>query len=150
MSKRQKRTVGAVIKVPVDNYSIHAQILEEMDIVFFDTKSQKNITAESAVDFPVLFRIPANSDAILNGKWLKIGNAIIKDEFTKPIPRFIQDALNPNKFQIYHTGKIFQSSKDECIGLECCAVWAVNHIEDRIRDYYNGIPNIWLEQLKIK
>ena len=67
-----------------------------------------------------------------------------------PQPHFIQDALNPRSFSIDERGAFRPATKEECIGLECAAVWDPTHAEDRIRDHYLGRKNKWLESLKIK
>lgn len=38
----------------------------------------------------------------------------------------------------------------EVEGLERLAVWDPEHVEDRIRDHYNGVQNIWVESLRLK
>jgi hypothetical protein len=65
--------------------------------------------------------------------------------------QYIQDPLNSSHFELYNpnTGEISKCKKEECEGLECAAVWEAEHAKSRIRDYYNGVPNILFEQLKI-
>lgn len=150
MKKKQKRTIGSIVKVPVDDYFIYAQILDNTEMVFFDTKNLENENINQIVEFPVLFRVATNDNYILDGTWEKIGKSEIKKEFLQPVPYFIQDALNPDKFEIYLNGNIRPATKKECLELDRCAVWAVNHIEDRIRDHYNNKPNAWVEQMKLK
>ncbi len=141
MRKRQRRTIGSIVEIPVDGYRIHAQILPENDMVFFDTKEIVNLSVGEIVSSEVLFRISVNSDAILDGRWPKIGKFDLRKEFLNPVPRFIQDQLNKNKFEIYLGGNISPATRKDCEGLDRCAVWAVNHVEDRIKDYYNNVPN---------
>ncbi len=150
MNKRQRRTVGSIVSIPIENYRVHAQILADTDMVFFDTKHLTDESLTEYESFEVLFRLPVNSNAILDGRWVKVGKENIKDEFSKPVPRFIQDALNPEKFEIYIGGNIHPSTKNECKNLDRCAVWAVNHVEDRIRDHYNGVSNVWVEKMRLK
>ncbi|MFD2232105.1 Imm26 family immunity protein [Alkalimarinus sediminis] len=150
MSKKQRRTIGSIFKLPVDDYFVHGQILDDTEIVVFDTKGRKIEDPGEIVLQPILFRVSANSDAILDGHWLKIGKAKISKELSKPIPRYIQDALSPDKYEIYERGVTRKATRDECLGLECVAVWAVNHVTDRVRDHYNGVPNVWLQQCTLQ
>jgi len=53
-------------------------------------------------------------------------------------------------FQIYLAGHIRQASRAECEGLERCAVWEPEHVEDRLRDHFAGKPNVWVESLRLK
>jgi len=150
MSAKQRRTVGAVVKIPVDDYFVHAQILPEADMVFYNTKDKGDLAPDEVVSSKILFRAAVNHDAILDGRWMKTGKAPLSQEHTQPVRRFIQDALNPDRFEIYLGGEISPATREECVGLDRCAVWAVNHIEDRIRDHYNGVPNVCVEQLRLK
>jgi hypothetical protein len=102
------------------------------------------------INLSILFRVSANNDAIIDGRWLKFGKAELKQKFAQPVPRFIQDTLHPDKYEIYLGGDIRSSTKKECVELNRCAVWAVNHIEDRIRDHYRNVPNLWVEQMNLK
>jgi hypothetical protein len=56
------------------------------------------------------------------------------------------------KFRLYNpnTSEITVGAREDCVGLERAAVWEPEHIEDRLRDHFNGIKNIWEESLKIK
>ncbi len=119
-------------------------------MVFFDTKDKIDPSIEEILSSKVLFRVASNDDAILDGRWIKVGKYELKEEFTKPVPKFIQNALNKEKFEIYLGGEIRSATRTECEGLDRCAVWAVNHIEDRIRDHYNNQSNVWVEQMRLK
>ena len=58
---------------------------------------------------------------------------------------YIYDA-NTDTYSLYNnnTGEITPCNKEKASGLERASVWGENHIEDRIRDYYNNVPCIWL------
>lgn len=53
------------------------------------------------------------------------------EELEWPPPSYIYDQIG-GSYEIYHKGIIKPSSKEQCIGLECTAVWHTNHIIDRI------------------
>jgi hypothetical protein len=38
----------------------------------------------------------------------------------------------------------------ECVGLEVAAVWDPEHVEDRLRDHFDGRPNRWVESIRLK
>jgi hypothetical protein len=38
----------------------------------------------------------------------------------------------------------------ECVGLELAAVWAAEHIEERVRDHYQNRPNAHLAYMKLR
>ncbi|WP_370789238.1 MULTISPECIES: hypothetical protein [Bacteroides] len=64
----------------------------------------------------------------------------------------IQDALDETQFELYNpnTGEVTKATREECEGLETCAVWEAHAVEERIIDHYNGVPIFWVESMKIK
>ena len=61
----------------------------------------------------------------------------------------MQDVIT-KEFSIYHQGNILPATYEEIKNLECAAVWEPEHVEDRLRDYFSGVPNVWVEDLKPK
>ena len=150
-AKRQQRTVGAIVKIPLgDGWHTYAQILPEADCVVFDARTKKDLAVSEVVSRPVLFRVGVYRHAFTRGGWPKVGAAPLRDEFAKPVPKFMQDILQPTSFSIYLGGEIRPASRAECVGLERSAVWEPEHVESRIRDHYKGVPNVWVESLKLK
>ncbi len=149
--KKQRRTIGAIVEIDLKNSNYcYAQILND-GLAFFDLKTKKRlIEFDVLLECPVLFFLSVYRDVISQGKWLKVGKLSIRKEFDVLPMKFIQDNLNPEKFELYNpnTGNITRTTKDKIIGLERAAVWEANHVEDRLRDHYEGRPNIWFEQLK--
>ena len=84
--------------------------------------------------------------------WQIIGSLDFESNLKKLPMTFIQDSIDPLKFRIYNpnTGEIKPTTKSQCIGLECAAVWEPNQIEDRLIDFFENRPNKWVESLKIK
>lgn len=149
-SKRQQRTIGAIVKISLgDDYHTYAQILPEADCAVFDARTKVKLPIPEVVSRGVLFRVAACKHAFTQGGWPKVGVAPLRDEFTRPVPKFMQDALRPTDFSIYLGGVIRPASRSECVGLECAAVWEPEHIEQRIRDHYAGVPNVWAERLSV-
>jgi hypothetical protein len=152
--KRQRRIPGAVVEISILDGNCYAQILDKT-LVFFDLKMDKSLSdkeLDTLMSAPVLFFASVYNDAITKGRWLKVGNLPIRDEFKSVPVKFIQDSLKPEKFELYdpNTGETKPSTYKECKDLECAAVWEAEHVEDRLRDHYNNIPNKWVESLKAK
>lgn len=146
MSKNQRWEIGAIVKIPLNNGSFcYGQMLshEKCEMAIFDSRTNENIEPTRIKDLPVLFRVAVHKSAYNKGRWQKIGKASIQDELLEPRETYIEDKIS-GKFQIYRLGEIRASNRQECIGLECCAVWEANHVEDRIRDYYAGRQCVWL------
>ncbi len=149
--KKQRRVVGAVLQVPLgDGSHVYAQTLAEADFAFFDHRSDRSVSVPEVVVMPVLFRVAVHKSAWVDGRWPRVGAADVRPDLTKPTARFIQDPLHPSRFQIYVAGEIREASKQECVGLERCAVWDPQHVEDRLRDHYAGRTCRWVESLRIR
>ncbi len=68
-----------------------------------------------------------------------------------PALYFNQDPVNPAKILLTEdgvTGRLVRP--EECESYERLAVWDASHVEDRLRDHFEGRPNIWVESLRIK
>ncbi len=153
MAKRQKRTVGSILEIDLENgHYGYAQIIND-DIMFYDMYANSKVSDIKILeDKRPLFFLGVYDDVVTKGRWEIVGKLPIKDEHKIVPNKFIQDSLNPKNFELYNpnTGEISPSKREEVEGLECAAVWEAEHVEDRLRDYYNGKPNVWVEQLAIK
>jgi len=99
-------------------------------------------------DCEVSFRVWIHKSAFNLGRWPKVGKMPIGPELSVSVDRFSQDALDPTKFSLWNGDRNWSVSREECEGLECAAVWDPNHVEDRIRDLADGVPNKWLESMR--
>ena len=152
--KRQRRTPGSIVKIDLKNgYYNYAQIVEN-GIAFFDiyTKNSELEDLSILLEKPVLFILEVYRDVISTGLWLKVGKLPIREDLKILPMQCIQDALDETQFELYNpnTGEVTKATREECEGLETCAVWEAYHVESRLRDHYNGVPNDIVEALKIK
>lgn len=153
MIKRQRITSGAILEIVINEKYYYAQILKSKGCAFFNFKSEKPINDYSILsNANILFILRVYDDVITKGKWIKVGKLDIRDELQIEPFKFIQDSLNPDSFELYNpnTGEIIPATRKEVEGLECAAVWEAEHVEDRIKDYYEGKLNTWVQQLAIK
>jgi hypothetical protein len=108
------------------------------------------VDVERIVGSPVLF-VVAVSAAYRSGRWQRVGwvpplaAAVAIPEF------FQQDIFDPRQCQVIdHLGRERAATPQECVGLERSAVWAAEHIEERVRDHYQNRPNAHLEVMKLR
>jgi hypothetical protein len=149
--KRQQRTVGAVLAVPLgDGTNCYALTLPEADFAFFELRSADVQNPEALFSKAMLFRVAVHRSAWSTGRWPKVFTVEVPSTLLAPQPKFMQNAIQRDQFQIYLGGSIRSASRAECEGLERCAVWEPEHVEDRLRDYYAGIPNKWVESLRLR
>ncbi|MBP6740218.1 MAG: immunity 26/phosphotriesterase HocA family protein [Leptospiraceae bacterium] len=140
--KRQQRTVGAIVKVPLEGgYFTYARILKTK-FAFYDFRTKIDIEdLQEIISKPILFITGVNDYAVTKGLWLKVGKLPLDKSLLNLPPQFIQDALNPDKFFIVEKGIRRPASKEECRGLERVAVWTPEGIQKRLNDHYAGRKN---------
>ncbi len=127
----------------------YAWTLPEVNFAFFDLRASADVPVEEIVRHPIAFRVAVPKSAWTDGRWVRIGKVNPPPEILAPVPTFICDPLN-GRLSIYLLGDIRTASRQECIGLERCAVWDPEHVEDRLRDHFAGRPNKWVESMVLK
>lgn len=149
---KQRKTPGAILEIKIENqYYCYAQILQVSGTAFLDYHSKEKLKDISIlVNCPVLFVVAVYNDIITQGHWLKIGKLEIRDDLKFPPMEFIHDEQKPEKFELYNpsSGAIIPATKEECRGLERCAVWDKHHVEQRLSDYYAGRKNYLTEKYR--
>ena len=148
---KQRIIPGAILEINVCGmYYCYAQIMNNKEsYAFFDLKSKIRLTDLTILQCsPILFIIGVYDNVVTQGQWLKVGKLPIREELQVLPKEFIYHKFDKLQFELYdpNTGEDRPSTKEECRGLERCAVWDKHHVEDRLRDYYNGVPCIWLKE----
>ncbi|MFO0851903.1 MAG: hypothetical protein U0871_25555 [Gemmataceae bacterium] len=150
MSVRQRRSDGVILKVSLGGgWHAYAWTMPEVDFAFFDLKARTDPPVEQIVTHRIAFRVGVHKAAWTTGRWLRVGRWPIPARLAAPVPTYIQDPID-GSFSIYLAGHIRPARRDECVGLECCAVWDPEHVEDRLRDHFAGVPSKWVESVRIK
>jgi hypothetical protein len=137
--KNQKRILGSILNIDLGNgYHSYARILKNAEYAFYDIKTNIDIEVDEIISKPILFILSVYDDVITNGRWEIVGEKPLESSFDALPMNYIQDPIDPNKFQIYdpNTGEMFDAQKEDCIGLGEAAVWDAEHVEERIRKYY--------------
>ena len=150
---RQRRKLGGVVKIDLgDGYHNYARILQEPLFAFYEGASRNDIPIDEIVKKPILFQVWVMNRSISTGRWRILGVIPLDGRLENAEARFFnQDLLDASRCSIVSTGSTEKEcSCSECVGLEAAAVWAPEHVEDRLRDHYRGVPNKWVESLKLK
>lgn len=152
--KKQRRKVGDILKIDLrDGTFSYGHVSVDPCIVFYGGRFAKDLELSEIIKLPEIFNLSVSNYAIKNGIWPVVGFSEIPKEKQKKPYRFKQDAIT-GKLSIYHpdfidTNYERPAALAECEGLECAAVWDVNHVVDRLIDYFEGRPNKWVLQLAI-
>jgi hypothetical protein len=126
-------------------------MLDVPEYAFFDCRTREDLPALAAASRPVLFRLWVMRYAHGRGRWLMLGPAPVREELQSPVLRYNQDKLRPQDIRLVYdgcTGPL--GSVADCEGLECAAVWDPDHVEDRLRSHYAGVPCPWTLSLRPK
>lgn len=149
--KRQKITIGSIVEIPVKGeYYCYAQIVKNSNYAFFDFKSETKLEDITILnDKPILFIVGVYNYVVTKGIWLKVGKLDLREELEVLPMKYIQDSIDKS-FSFYdpNTGEITPATREQCLGLECCAAWEEGHIEDRLFDHYNGVECQWIPEIE--
>jgi len=145
--KRQKRTIGAIVKVPLEKgFHTYARILK-YDFAFYDFRTKEEISdLQKIVSSPILFITAVNDYSVTRGLWLKVGNLPLEERLLVTPPQFVQDPIHPDHFFLVENGVRRPATKEECKGLERSAVWTPEGIQRRLNDHYAGRKNYYIEK----
>jgi hypothetical protein len=146
--KKQQRTIGSVVKISLpDGTHGYGLVLDKASIAVYNIKTEKAIPIEQITSKDTLFILTVHKSAISSGRWVKVGKILPEDKYSILPLQFIQDIINPEQFSIYdpNTGNIYPAKREDCMGLECAAVWEAEHVEDRILDHFAGRENIMVQ-----
>lgn len=149
---RHKITPGDIVKIQFsEHFHTYGRVLLHGRVAIYDCKTETDIAdLDVILKCPVLFYTVPYDYTIKCGHWKIIGNHPLEEMLKKPLPQFLQDRTNPYECQlVYGEWDLHDALYYECIGLERVAVWAPEHVEERIRDYYDGKPNDYVEHFKV-
>lgn len=145
-----KRKEGDIFLIELEKgFFSFGRVLKEPLMAFYNYSSDHIIHLEEIISKPIAFIIWVTNDSVESGRWPILGNIPLEDKFNESIKFFKQDLIS-KKLYIYENGIEKISTKEECDSLERAAVWSPNHVEDRLRDLFNGVPNKWVESMKLK
>jgi len=147
--KRQQRTVGSIVKIPLENgFWTYARVLE-VKMAFYDAKTSQDLDISEIVEKPILFFASVYDSAITKGFWEKIGKKLPLEAHLLDLPPvYTQDILNPSKFTIYYQKIARPATKEECLGLEGGGIiWGYSLIEQRLNDYYQNRYNQFVDYM---
>lgn len=151
MPRKPVNTPGFIYEIVLANASLaYALIVNTVESVFFDINPKVRPLVDDILNSPVLFRTMVMHSALR--KWKHIASVKVPEQFASPGRYYREDAAHKGRFaivEIYspHFNGI-PATREECVGLECDAVWSQNHIEDRLLDEFNGKTSRWGGPLK--
>lgn len=150
--KRIRLKFGDVFKVDLgDGKHAYAQKAHDPLFLFFDYCGNENLSLEVILSSDIIFRLWLDHDVPQGEGWERIGNQITKELNVEPY-FFKQDPID-GKLYLYHSEFADMNweklaTRAEVEGLERAAVFASNHIVDRLNSYFFGLPYKWKSPIK--
>lgn len=147
-------TPGHVLgfEVPGTDRVAYGLMLDKGEFAFYEGGAAvSEEDGRAALEREPLFIVTMYRFAYSKGGWGTMLFKVPKDQLPAIPPRFRQDRLNPqNLFIDDHLGNSRRATPEEIKGLEANAVWGAEHVEQRIADHWNGVPNVSFENMKYK
>jgi hypothetical protein len=146
---KQKWTVGDIVEVGLGGGEwAFGRVLKKPLMAFYNLKAAQPPPIESIVAAPVAFKVWVMNYAITDGDWSVIGHAPLTSDLEEAPAFFKRDPIS-HKLSIYFGRGIERpASLKEVEGLECAAVWEPEHVADRLKDFFAGRPNKWVDSMR--
>jgi immunity protein 26 of polymorphic toxin system len=148
---RQKETIGAFVRVPIDEtYHTYGRIINNLVYAFYDFKTESEIADLDLIEKSnILFKLIIHRSAVTKGYWKIIGVKELPEDLKVPVPFFRQAIGNHNDCWIVIDDDSKKVDPAACVDLERLAVWEHDHVEQRLKDYYNGVRNDYTYALRL-
>jgi len=133
-----------------DGYDAFARVLANSQIAVYAHRVAHGSDVLSSVVYqsPVLFIVTVMKSAF-SGKWPEVDHNALEPSLEAPVEYFQKDRFT-GTYSVYRSsdGSTRPSTYEECKGLEAAAVWEADQVESRLRDYFAGRSNPFVEQIK--
>ena len=147
MARRPNTEAGNVFEIPLaDGGLAYGMVIKSPLAAFFDFHFSERPSLDLIVSQPVAFRIWIMNAALGKGGWKVIGSASVPEALATPAVFYKFDTI-ARKFSLYSSSTETPASREQCIGLECAAVWSACHVESRLADHFAGRPNQIVQSL---
>ena len=137
--------IGNVVEIPLENRTYSYGVVVEEPLIAFSNLyfNEPQSSFEKLFEEPV-FKIWVMKYAIGKRHWNVVGNVKVNIE----IPVFYKLDFITKKYSLYFESMEKESSLEECIGLECAAVWDPEHVQERLLAISLGKESIWEKSLR--
>ena len=159
MSRRYSAKAGSVVQIALGERTLSfGRLLDRPLFEFYDLRvvDTSQFEPSTLTQAKVIFRIDVMDSAVLSGRWPVVGFLPLTDEeFARREQFFKQDPLT-GALSVYwedrRSVEVFERPAElaECLRLERAAAWDATHVEDRLRDYFAGVSNKWVESMRPK
>jgi hypothetical protein len=149
----RRAVTGDIVRVDFDEkLHTYGLVLVEPYVAVYDFPTADEVTdMAEVVSKPILFVLAVYDRVLRLGTWPRVGQVPAGTPPVAVPDFFTQDLFNPQRCKIIGPqGNTRTVRPEECVGLERAAVWAAEHVAQRLRDHYAGRPNAQVESMKLR
>jgi hypothetical protein len=156
---RENHAPGRVVRIDLgDGRCAYGRKLLGPNVEFYDRPgtSGESVDLLDVVASPVAFTIWVMKYAFRRRDgWELLDVVPLTDEEVSTIARRAKKDVLSGALTIYWSDYVtgtngeIAASEQECEGLEVAAIWDPQHVEDRLRDHFDGRPNLWVESIRL-
>ena len=142
---------GNVVEIKLEDDSFAYGVVITASLMAFSNKnySTKQIISNHLFNID-LFKIWVMKYAIGKNGWPVVGQIELTNELLVKPKFYKQDSISGKFYHYVDCVNDIQVKIEDCINLECAAVWDPAHVESRLFDAKKGVKNKWVESLKAK
>lgn len=141
-----------IFQVDLKNgYHSYGRVVVGKLYAFYDTCTKEDLKVQDIINQDVLFITTVHNTAIKSKRWEVLATVKLEEHLMKYPIFFMQDVTNLNRIYKYDSmiGQKIPATYEECEHLERLAVWAPEHIEERLEKHFAGKESIWLKSMSL-
>lgn len=148
--KKAPTKPGDIFKFPITSTKHgYCQWLPHGMARFFLVSTTRELGTDEVIELPEAFCVTVHKSAPGQHGWGKVGVGPYPEQYETP-PLFAMQNKTSGKISILSGTKISASTYDAAKRLESAAVWANEHVIERLVATLSGKKSKWFELLKIK
>lgn len=149
--RRRNWEPGNVVLVTLPNEKhCYGRVLDLYVIGFYGLQSDEVLPVADVITCEVIFKIWVMRYSISRRHWSVLGRIPLEEALQVRPKFFKQDLITGALTTTYDATEETPAMREECEHLERLAVWDPQHVESRLRDYFAGVPNGFVEQQRPK
>lgn len=141
----RRRKIGDVYAIPLPNGTYaFGRVLLESSVAFYKHRGQNTNDLPPTEDYE--FTVCCYKDCF--NEWTFVENRPFTNEDEARPPLYQMKDIGTENYKIYDYGNIRPATKEECEGLEVCAIWAHIHLVKRLmgdEDWKKYFPRFYEE-----
>jgi hypothetical protein len=111
------------------------------DVAFYDVLAPSTPSLDLLMTQRIAFRVyVVQKGGPFFGQWKHIGSTSLTGDLLEP-SKYRNQPVGSNDLFVYQAGKFTSAAYDEVKDLEPFVIWFPMHIEERLRDHFEGRPN---------